>query len=157
MGSVPKPRPGVKYTAQQVEMMRQAWPDFVMPGHVMRIENGLTSFVPDHQAAHAHGNGRALNTYYESEQSVAEMFPVDPIKKRTPQERLDSLTKRIVESGLVGLSEEKVQELVGRSWRRGKPLAAEDIRTAAATLLQGAESSYEASERRKVVRTAPSD
>ena len=158
MGSVPKPRPGVKYTAQQVELMRQAWPDFVMPGHVMRIENGLTSFVPDHKAvAPWSGEGRALNTYYTSEQTVDEMFPTEPIKKRTPQQRLDSLTERIAQTGLVGLSEEKIQDLVGRSWKRGQPLTADQVRDAAASLLRDAENRFETSERRKIVRTSPND
>lgn len=148
--------------------MRQAYPEFRMPGYVLRIEaDGLSSFVPWHQAA---GGGsfdperpeenlplRPLQATWDEDP-----FPTDPIAKRTPQERTDSMMENLLEgwkrTGTIpGLSEEKVSELVARSWKRGQPLSAEDVRTAAANLLGEAENRFEATERRKVVRTAPSD
>ena len=148
--------------------MRAAYPDFRMPGYVMRLDaDGKTSFVPWSKAA---GGGARdprrpeedlpLRTYQVGWDE--DPFPTDPIAKRTPQERTDSMMSRLVEgwkeTGTIpGLSEEKVSELVARSWKRGQPLAAEDIRTAAANLLADAEVKYELSERKKVVRTSPSD
>lgn len=165
---VPKPRPGVRYTAQQMEQMRQAYPDFRMPGFVLRIDaDGMSSFVPWHQAA---GGGaldpnrpeedlpmRALRATWDEDP-----FPVDPIRKRTPQQRTESMMDNLVadwkRTGTIpGLSDEKVKELVGRSWKQGRPLTAAQVRAAAAALLQEAENRYEAAERKKVVRTAPSD
>ena len=85
-----------------------------------------------------------------------------PIQKRTPQQRLESLANSFMEDCMAagripGVDDEKTRELVGESWRQGRPFTAEDVRTAAATLLQQAENRFEASERKKVVRTAPRD
>ena len=141
--------------------MRLAHPDFVMPGHVMRIDpDGYTSFVPDRKAAMPwSGKGKA-QTAYRSKETVQEIFPTEPIKKRTPQQRVDSMQKHMQEDamkGFPGLPEEKVQEVVRRSWQRGEPVAAEDVRAFATALMQEAENKFEAAESKKVVRTAPSD
>ena len=89
-------------------------------------------------------------------------WQVEPVRKRTHQQRTDSMMENLLENWkqtgtIPGLSEEKVSELVSRSWKRGQPLTAADIRIAAGNLLQEAEGRFEASERKKVVRTAPSD
>ena len=165
---VERPRPGVKYTAAQFDEMRRAYPNLVIPGHVLRIDaEGTFSIVPWQKAAYGGSydpqrpeEDLPLKTYTLGWDE--DPFPVDPIRKRSPQERMDSMMTRLVgdwrkTGGIPGLSEEKIRELVGRSWKRGNPLTAAQVRTAVATLLQNAETKYEASERRKVVRTAPSD
>ena len=164
MSGVPTPRPGRKYTAKQIETMRQAHPAFVMPGHVMRIDaDGYTEFVPDHLAVDPwSGKGRALQTAYRSKETIKELFPTEkPRVKRTPQQRVDSMQKHMQDDaqrgGFPGLSEEKVQELVRRAWKRGQPVSADDVRKVAAGMIQEAENKFEASERKKVTRTAPSD
>ena len=165
---VERPRPGVKYTAAQFDEMRRAYPDLVIPGHVLRIDaEGTFSIVPWQEAAYGGSydpqrpeEDLPLKTYALGWDE--DPFPVDPIRKRTPQERTNSMMTRLVgdwrkTGGIPGLSEEKVRELVGRSWKRGNPLSAAEVRRAAASLLQDAEAKYEASERKKVVRTSPTD
>ena len=160
---VPTPKPGRRYTAQQIEAMRQAHPGFVMPGHVMRIDaDGYTTFVPDKQAvAPWSGKGEALNTAYRSKETVQELFPIQKHRvKRTPQQRVDSMQQHMMQDaqqGLPGLSEEWVQAQVRRSWKAGQPVSADDIRAAAAALLAQAEAEYEGAQRKKVVRDPATD
>ena len=168
MPNVPKPVPGRKYTAAQFDAMRRAHPDLVMPGYVLRIDaDGSFSFVPWHKAA---GGGAIdprrpednlpLRTYGLGWDE--DPFPLEPIKKRTPQQRTDSMMQRLLEGQRtlgqeMGLSEERVRELTARSWKRGQPVTAEHVRAAAATLLRVAEAKHEVSERKRIVRTSPSD
>jgi len=160
--TVAKPVPGRRYNAQQMEAMRQAYPDLIIPGHVMRIDaDGMFTIVPEVQGAGAFGRGRALQTAYRSKETIREIFPVEPIKRRTPQQRLDSLhaswAPEATAGGFPGLSEEQVRELVGRAWKRGEPVSSDDVRALAASMLEQAETKREASERKKVVRTSPTD
>ena len=139
------PQVGKKYTLAQVQAMAREYPNLVIPGHVLRRDDsGMYSIVPENQAATSHGTDNALRTAYRSKEPISELFPQDPIKKRTPQERLDSMTARMApdtvgRGGFPGLSDEKVSELVGYFWKRGRPVTAADVRAAAATLLQQAE------------------
>lgn len=148
--------------------MRQAYPGFQMPGYVMRIDaDQMTSFVPWHEAA---GGGAIDPNRPEEDLPMRPIvstwdedpFPVDPIRKRTPQERTDSMMENLLagqrELGQeMGLSEDKVIELTARSWKRGQPVTAEHVRAVAASLLRDAENRFEASERKKIVRTSPTD
>src|SRR3990167_8407034 len=100
---VSTPRPGVKYTSEQMAAMRLAYPDFQMPGYVMRLDaDGTTSFVPWHKAAYGgaydpnrQGENLPLRTYAVGWDE--DPFPVDPIKKRTAQERTNSMMERLMQ------------------------------------------------------------
>ncbi|HEX5912896.1 MAG TPA: hypothetical protein VFY54_07190, partial [Rubrobacter sp.] len=152
-------------TPAQMEAMRKAYPDFVMPGYAMRIDDdGMFSFVPWHQATY----GGVMDPdrpqdFRPRRQFQGEVsWDVKPIKKRTPQERLESLANSFMadvqkHGRIPGLDDEKTRELVGEAWRAGTPMTAEDVRAAAATLLTQAENKFEESERKKVVRTSPTD
>ena len=153
--------------------MRQAHPDFVMPGHVMRLDPYGITFVPRSSAQGAVVTGRrksgglegddlALRTAYRSKESTRELFPVSPIKKRTPLERTASMTQNLLASRgadgrPLGLSDEQVRELVGRSWQRGEPVTSDHVRSIAASLLEEAESKDNAAQAKKVVRRSPTD
>ena len=153
----------MKYTAQEWDAMRRAYPDASFPGHVTRLDaDGTFTIVPEQQSAGAFGRGQALNTVYKSPRPIREDFPVAPIKRRTPQERTESMMQNLLQewqkTGTIpGLSEEKVSELVVRSWTRGQPLSADDVRRAAANLLAEAERKDNAAQAKKVVRRSPTD
>lgn len=154
------PRVGKKYTLAQIQQMHREHPDLRMPGHVLRKDDdGLWSIVPDAQAAMPwSGKGKALDTAYRSKESIKELFPVDPIRKRTPQERIASMAERLAEDMKAGrLTQEHLKDIEVRSWARGEPVSGEAIQAVAAAALQMAENKFEASESKKITRTAPSD
>lgn len=82
-----------------------------------------------------------------------------PIRKRTPQERLASMTTKLMGgetgqeaaanmllrmlsgagAGIDGLSDEQVSEITGASWKGGDPLDGETVRRVAANYLGQAE------------------
>ena len=155
-----KPRVGRKYTFEQIQQMHRENPGLVIPGHVLRKDaDGLWSIVPDSKAAMPwSGKGKALETGYRSKETIKEMFPVDPIQKRTPQERIASLADKLAEDMKAGrLTQEHLKDIEVRSWARGEPVSGEAIKAVAAAALQMAENKNEAAERKKVTRTAPSD
>ena len=159
------PRPGRKYTPAQVEAMRQAYPDFIMPGYAMRVdEDGMFSFIPWNEASFggARDPDRPQDFLSPRAYSADVKWDVPPIQKRTAQQRLDSLANSFMEDcqkagRIPGVDDETTRELVGESWRAGQPFSAEDVVAAARTLLQQAENKFEAAERKKVVRTSPTD
>ena len=112
--------------------------------------------------------GRRLRTYQvpdPTDDMRAAVAADSPIVKRTPQERLASMTAKLMggESGqeaaakmlldmlsgkgdVDGLTDEQVQEITGKSWKGGDPIDAETVRRVAAKYLGSAE--------RKVAETA---
>ena len=159
------PIAGHRYTAAEMKQMRVDNPGLELPGHVLRLQGGMFTFVPWRQAS---GGGAREEGHVVRGPRVYELgfdedpFPVDPIRRRTPQQRVESLTRKFLEdcrrAGKVpGLSDEKVTELTANSWKRGQPFTGEHVRQVAASLLADAENRYEASERKKVVRTSPTD
>ncbi len=81
-----------------------------------------------------------------------------PIRKRTPQERLASMTAKLMggetgqeaaaqmllnmlggNGGMDGLTDEQVQSITGKSWAAGDPIDAETVRNVAARYLGQAE------------------
>ncbi len=144
--------------------MRTTYPHFTMPGYGVRVQDGMFQFIPwQHlSGGGAREHGEVVRGPRHFTVTPNEPLVAPPIQKRTPQQRLSSLSQKWIEDtrkagGIPGLSDAKVSELVGRSWKRGDPFTAEDVRAAAATMLSEAENKYEASERKKIVRTAPSD
>jgi len=87
--------------------------------------------------------------------STGTFDPVPTIQKRTPQQRVDSLQEKInpdMTQGAPGIPEEEVTRLVGETWKLGQPLSSEQVRRAAAVLLQEAENRHEAKLAKQVTR-----
>jgi hypothetical protein len=157
------PVPGQKYTATQMHAMRREYPGWEAKGYVWRLEKGLASLVPWHQASG--GGARDSQGRITKGPRVYQLefdenpFPVKPIKKRTPQERIESLISRFGEDMQAGrvLKPEQLEDIAADSWKRGEPVNGEALRTVAAYCLGEAEKKFEATERKKIVRTSPTD
>lgn len=155
------PVSGRKYTGAQMDAMRRAYPNFVMPGHVLRIEDGMFSFVPWHKASG--GGSRDPNRPQENlplrQWKAHHPLTADPIQKRTPQERIASLAARFADDLKAGkvLTPDQLQDITAQAWKRGQPVSGEAVQAVAQHFLERAEREYEASEHKKVTRTAPSD
>jgi len=89
--------------------------------------------------------------------------PVDagtiaPVKKRTPQQRLDSLMQRFIDdckrTGTVpGLDDPMISTILGMAWMSGKnQITAENVRTVAGYFLDRAEKEKELANRKLIVR-----
>ena len=95
-----------------------------------------------------------------------------PIRKRSPQERLASMTTKLMQgergqdaaakmmlnmmSGrgdMTGLTDQEVQEITGKSWMEGDPLDADTVRRVAAHYLGQAERRAEEETRQTQTRT----
>ncbi len=91
-------------------------------------------------------------------QMKADVEADSPIRKRTPQERLASMTAKLAggetgqdaaakmllqmlggNAGMDALTDDQVKEITGKSWTRGDPLDAETVRNVAAYYLGQAE------------------
>ncbi len=156
-----------RYSKAEIARLRELNPGFTMPGHVMRYDaDGMVSFVPWRQAGGGHGwagdpgaPARGFVATWDEDP-----WPKDPIRKRTPQQRVDSLMLKFIDdckrTGTVpGLSDERIRAIVGEDWKDGQArgITAEDVRAVATHFLSEAANRHEASEYKKVTRTAPSD
>ncbi len=125
------------YTLRELEQMRSS-PELAglrMKGHYLRHHlDGTVAFVPDANVNRPRG-------HYVCEVD----WGLEPIRKRTPLERKESLVKRWWEecraAGRVpGLSDAKVSELIGDDWRTGSSkMTIEVVERLAAAMLQDAE------------------
>lgn len=145
--------PGKRYTRQQLsEAINQATADELkLQGYVLQYDALSQTYgvVPWHEAGGAENFGPQSSTVTQTGLRAPRMgqgtfAPVDPIKKRTPMERVDSLMLRLVDdckrTGTIPLVDDaRIKLLVGEAWKAGKNLTAEDIRTVAANLLKRAE------------------
>ena len=87
---------------------------------------------------------------------VAPAFEAEPSRKRTPEERTESLAKRLAyHFDKYGLSESLVQELVAIGWKAGNALTSEEARALAAKFLGNAETDWEDEQRKHVTRRDP--
>jgi len=86
-------------------------------------------------------------------------FPLEPIRRRTPAERRESLIGRFAEDLKAGrvLSADDLSTIAAQSWRRGEPVTGEALTAVASHFLGEAEKRNEEEQGRHVVRTAPSD
>lgn len=81
---------------------------------------------------------------------TATFAPLEPIRKRTPQERVDSLMLRWIDdckrAGTVpGLGDMAINQIVSEAWKSGRTeITAEVVREVAAHFLQQAENEHEA-------------
>lgn len=83
---------------------------------------------------------------------------VDPVKRRTPQERLNSVAMRIVAqlqtSGGV-LPESVFQEVQEFAWAEGHPISMEQVKALARAYLERGEKLNEEAQQGKVTRQSP--
>lgn len=155
--------PGKRYTRQQLaEAIDQSTADELkLQGYVLQYDALSQTYgvVPWHQA----GGGEKFGTLRSKPRGGEGVFaPIDPIRKRTPMERVDSLMLRLVDdckrTGTIPLVDDaRIKLLVGESWKAGKNLSAEDIRTVAANLLRRAEKEKQLADFKKVADYNPSN
>lgn len=97
-----------------------------------------------------------------SDKPIEELFPGLPPKvKRTPHQRIESLTKRLlVEAerhrkvfGFMSLPEEILREIEGEYWKVGTPITVHDLRRIAMHLLEQAERRDSQAQAKRVTRT----
>lgn len=155
-----KLRPGVRYTRHQlVELIDQAEAhELQMAGYVLQhdVLSKTYTIVPWTQAGGAEefGKLRKPRVY----QDAPDFGPIDPIRKRTPAERVDSLMLRFIEdckaAGTVpGLDDARISSILGEAWKSGRnEITAEDVRAVAASFLAKAEKQHEEKLSKQVTR-----
>lgn len=146
-----KLRPGVRYTRQQlVKLVDQAEAhELQMQGYVLQhdVLSKTYTIVPWYEA----GGGEQFGKLRDPRvfQGEPDFGPIDPIKKRTPMQRVDSLMLRLIEdckaAGTVpGLDDARISLILGEAWKSGRnEVTAEVIRKVAADFLAKAEKEHE--------------
>ena len=156
--------PGRRYTFEQLAKLRNdpALAQWAAKGYVWRQELDGTLELVHHTKSHMDNEVREPRGYTDK-RKLKDIFPVEPIRRRTPQERKRSLIDRwwaeCRKVGTVpGMSDEQLTALFGREWTTGKSeITYADVEAMAAKMLTGAEARNEEAENKRVVRTAPSD
>ena len=155
-----KLQPGKRYTREQLrEAMTQAQAhELQMTGYVLQFDTVSQTYaiVPWQQAA----GGESFGTLRTPRQysGTPDFGELPKIQKRTPMERVASLTKRLIDdcrtAGTVpGLDDARIKFILGESWKAGRSdLTAEDIRRVAAHFLQDAENKHEAKLSKQITR-----
>lgn len=90
-----------------------------------------------------------LRTYVQTkgdwiEEGMAALEEAHPMVRRTPQQRMESMTARLMSEvaktgSVTGLSEDLVRSIAGESWKKGEPITAEAVRRVAAHFLGNAQ------------------
>ena len=139
---------GRKYTYAELAVLRDdpemaAW---AMKGYVWRQDlDGTMQLVHWSKASQGGGSfgqrpDKPLMGFAASDDDLFDEANLPPIVRRTPQQRVASLTARIegdMKAGRV-LSDDKMKLYVP-TWRKGKEMAGEDVKEVASAFLQGAE------------------
>lgn len=156
--------PGKKYTRLQLqELIDQAEADELkLNGYVLRMEplDGTYSIVHWSQAGGAADFGKLRKPRLAHDPMAFE--PLDPIKRRTPMERVDSLMLSFIEdckaSGTVpGLGDDRISLILGEAWKTGRSeVTGEVIRQVAADFLAKAEQKRKVDDFKKVADLNPS-
>ena len=151
-------RPGVKYTRQELVALMdgKTAEDLAFQGYVLRhdYDTGLFSIIPWSQA------GGQMFTEERRPQiyTGGEFEPLDPIKKRTAQQRVDSLMLRWIEDckkygTIPGLDDPMIRTIVGEAWKAGRTeITADIVREVATYFLQDAENKKNAADFKKVTK-----
>ena len=143
------------YTWAELEKLTQdpALEDIKLKGYVLRGDaDGTFTFVKWDQASFG-GQGAPLAGRIYEPLSFA---PLDPIVKRTPQQRVDSLLLKIQEDCLryktvPGLTDAKIGEILGEKWETGKSkMTTDSARRVAAWFLAKAEADAKEKARHQV-------
>lgn len=153
--------PGKKYTSGQLARLvdQETADNLQFQGYVLRhdVLDGTWSVVHWTNAGSDRdfGSIRKPRTAFDPN-----AFPKpELIRKRTPQERVDSLMLKFISdcraSGTVpGLDDARISAIVGSAWLNGRTeITAEVVRRVAQHFLQDAENKFNAAEDKRVVRT----
>jgi hypothetical protein len=151
--------PGKRYTRQQLaEAIDQSTADELkLQGYVLQYDALSQTYgvVPWYEAA----SGAEFGTFRPDNRGGTGTFaPIDPIKKRTPMQRVDSLMLRFIDdckkTGTVpGLDDARISHILGESWKAGRnEVTAEVIRRVAASFLAKAEREHEAKLAKQITR-----
>ena len=164
-------KPNKKYTFAELEKLRQQFPDlartWAKKGYVWRMDlDGTMEMVHYTQASGGGGRFDAPNTLREMEpgrvfggapqELTSEDLP--RIRKRTPQERMDSLMAKVatdIKAGRVLTLDDVNKNRPDRP--PAERLDGEVVREVVQTFMEKAEAVNEEAESKKIVRTAPSD
>jgi hypothetical protein len=163
--------PGKRYTRQQLsEAIDQSTADELkLQGYVLQYDVLTQTYgvVPWYEAGGAENFGPKSSKVTQTglrkpRMGTGGFVPLDPIRKRTPMERVDSLMLRFIDdckrTGTIPLVDDaRIKLLVGESWRAGKQLTGEDIRRVAANLLARAEKEKQLADFKKVSDYNPSN
>jgi hypothetical protein len=130
-----------------------------LQGYVLRMEplDGSWSVVPWYDAS----LGDTFGTLREPVTGQGTFEPLEPIKKRTPMERVDSLMLRFIDdckkAGTVPLmSDDRISLIIGEAWRaRRSEITWDVVRKVAADFLQKAENKRRADDFKKVADLNP--
>lgn len=128
-----------------------------MKGYVLQFDTVSQTYaiVPWTEAA----SGKDFGEFRKTQRGGQGFFePIDPIQKRTPMQRVDSLMLKMIEdckrTGTVpGLEDERINAILGAapgSKREG--ITAEEVRRIAAHFLQEAETKHEAKLAKQITR-----
>jgi hypothetical protein len=143
---MPELVPGRKYTFEELARFREdpAYAKWAAAGYVWEQDlDGTLKLV--HWSKSILDNEVKNPRGYVDSRSTEDIFPTEPIAKRTPQERKDSLIKRwwdaCRKAGTVpGLTDEQLTHLFGREWKTGvSEITYADIERMAAVMLNEAE------------------
>lgn len=167
-----KLKPGRRYTRVQLrELIDQAEAsELQLQGYVLRhdVLDDMYSIVPWYEAGGAKDFGPHSNTITQTGLRKPRMgqgafAAPDPIRKRTANERVDSLMKRMLEdclrSGTVpGLGDERISLILGYTKDTDREgITAEEIRRIAASFLAKAEAEKNAADTKKVTTPSQND
>jgi hypothetical protein len=160
-------RPNKRYTQAEITELRNdpRFADFAMKGYVLRLdEDMMFSFVHWTQATSGRNPGelRRMRKYHNPRAMEQLTEGLEPIVKRTPQQRVDSLMLRFIEeckrAGTVpGLQDPFITTIVGEAWKSGiTEITAETVRRVAQSFLEKADRKFQEEESRRVTRTTGS-
>lgn len=149
--------PGKKYTRQQIVAgVNQGEADRLKEvGYVLRHDVMDDTYSVVHWT-NAGGQGFAPRQAFDP---FAFTEPPEPIQKRTPQQRLDSLMLRFIEdckqAGTVpALDDDRISFILGEAWKAGRSeMTAEVVRQVARHFLEDAQKKQEAIDFKKVTVT----
>lgn len=170
--------PGKLYTKEQIREMRESpqLRGLAIQGYVLRLENGMFSFVHWTQASgggisdkrRSNPDDPAITTLPAGRVYTADIDwgeGLTPIKKRTPAQRLDSMMIKVIEDFKAGrvMTEEQIKMFVSdataEAWRTGRTeITADVVREVLSHFFRQAEIEQEKRDRKHVVRNYnPSD
>lgn len=144
--------PGRKYPLKQLQSLISASDakELEFRGYVLRFDYNSQMFSVEPWQQVQPGRPHA---------TTSDFGELTPIVKRTPQQRIESLTLKMLEdvkrSGTIpGADDETMRDLVGEYWKRGRTeVTAEMVRAAAAKLLGMAEAKHEEKLDKQITRS----
>lgn len=142
---------GRKYTSDELAHLRATTSESELKGLVLSYNiDGTAQFVPWHQATGGgiRENGRETRPLREYAVTNPDFGEIEPIRKRTPLQRVDSLMLKVLGDMKAGrvLTEAQIKEIVGEAWKDGRTeITGEVVRQVAQRFLERAEKENAAS------------